>query len=63
MAIAKLKLFVILLITNQFFIVEGNILVPGVLDQVDPVTDEERETYKNIDFDCEEFRGKFLKIL
>jgi len=35
----------------------GKIKVPGVMDQVDPVTDAEMETYKNIDFNIEDFRG------
>ncbi len=36
---------------------KGQILVPGVMDDVAPVTDEELEIYKNIDFDVESFRN------
>jgi len=35
---------------------DGTILVPGINDTVDPVTEEERASYKNIDFDMEEYR-------
>jgi len=36
---------------------DGNILIPGIMDDVPPVTPEELETYKNIDFDVNEYRG------
>lgn len=35
----------------------GRILVPGIYDHVAPVTDEEREMYKAIDLDLEEYRS------
>lgn len=35
---------------------EGNILVPGLLDDVAPLTDAEKKLYENIDFDTEEYR-------
>jgi len=34
----------------------GKILVPGIYDTVDPVTDEELASYGPIDFDVEEYR-------
>jgi hypothetical protein len=34
----------------------GKILIPGIYDDVLPVTDEERALYKDIDFDWDEFR-------
>ena len=34
----------------------GNILIPGVLDSVLPVTAEERKLYEPIDFDLEKFK-------
>jgi len=35
---------------------KGNIMVPGLHDQVKPITDEERALYTDIDFDPEDFR-------
>ncbi|XP_037365564.1 beta-Ala-His dipeptidase [Talpa occidentalis] len=35
----------------------GHILIPGIYDQVAPVTDEEREMYEAIDLDLEEYRN------
>lgn len=40
----------------------GNILVPGILDDVAPVTAEEEALYDDIDFDCESYK-KENKIL
>jgi len=34
---------------------DGHLLVPGVLDEVDKVTEEERATYQNIDFSLDDF--------
>lgn len=34
----------------------GKILIPGISDNVDPVTDEERASYTKINFDMEEYR-------
>ena len=34
---------------------DGHLLIPGVLDEVDKVTDEERLTYQNIDFSLNDF--------
>ena len=34
----------------------GKILVPGIMDDVAPVTAEEEELYAGIDFDCESFK-------
>ena len=34
----------------------GQILVPGIMDDVVPVTDEELATYTNIDFDLEHYK-------
>jgi len=36
--------------------INGKILVPGIYDSVDPVTDDERASYKTIDFDMEAYR-------
>jgi len=35
---------------------QGNIMVPGLMDDVAPVTDEEKSLYSEIDFDVEDFR-------
>ncbi|CAL1267327.1 unnamed protein product [Larinioides sclopetarius] len=35
---------------------KGNILIPGIMDDVLPVTEEEIKLYENIDFDPEEYR-------
>merc|ERR1711953_1342794 len=35
---------------------DGKILVPGVYDTVDPVTEAERKSYEAIDFDMEEYQ-------
>ncbi|XP_013414332.1 cytosolic non-specific dipeptidase [Lingula anatina] len=35
---------------------KGNILVPGVMDTVAPLTDEEKQLYKPIEFDMEDYR-------
>ncbi|CAB0018297.1 unnamed protein product [Nesidiocoris tenuis] len=37
---------------------QGNIMVPGIQDDVLPVTDEEKELYKNIDFSVSEFKAE-----
>jgi len=42
---------------NQLVDGEGNILVEGIMDTVAPVTEEEKATYANIDFDPEEYRA------
>lgn len=34
----------------------GHILIPGIYDQVAPLTEEERKMYKAIDLDLEEYR-------
>ena len=36
---------------------DGNILVDGIMDSVAPVTKEEMETYKNIDFDVLDYKN------
>lgn len=41
---------------NQLVDKDGNILVEGLMDAVAPVTEEEKATYENIDFDVEEYR-------
>lgn len=33
----------------------GKLLVPGIYDDVAPVTDEEKKLYEKIDFDLEEY--------
>lgn len=35
---------------------KGKILVPGIMDDVTPVTDKEIESYKPVEFDVEEFK-------
>lgn len=35
---------------------QGNILIPGIMDDVKPVTKEEEELYKTIDFDLEDYK-------
>ena len=35
---------------------KGEILVPGIMDDVVPVTDEELATYTTIDFDLEHYK-------
>ena len=35
---------------------KGDILVPGIMDDVAPVTDEELATYSSIDFDLEAYK-------
>ena len=37
---------------------EGQIQIDGLSDQVLPVTDDEKEMYKNIDFELERYRGE-----
>ena len=37
---------------------EGNIKIAGLSDQVLPVTEEEREMYSNIDFDCAQYQSE-----
>lgn len=37
---------------NSLTDVKGNILVPGIMDDVAPVTPEEEKLYDNIDFCC-----------
>lgn len=37
---------------------EGNILIPGIMDQVRPMTQEEEDTYKTIDFDLDGKRNE-----
>jgi len=36
--------------------VRGNILIPGILEDVVPLTPDEEKLYENIDFECEELR-------
>ncbi|XP_042240828.1 cytosolic non-specific dipeptidase-like isoform X3 [Homarus americanus] len=36
---------------------KGNIQIPGIMDEVVPVTAEEEKLYKNIDFDVEDYRN------
>ncbi|XP_027036203.1 cytosolic non-specific dipeptidase-like isoform X1 [Pocillopora damicornis] len=41
---------------NNLVDLKGNILIPGINDKVLPLTDDERATYTDIDFDKEEYR-------
>lgn len=36
---------------NNLVDLKGNILIPGINDKVLPLTDDERSTYTDIDFD------------
>ncbi|CAL8248504.1 unnamed protein product [Lota lota] len=36
----------------------GTILIPGIREAVDPLTDEERKTYQDIEFDMENYKNK-----
>ncbi|CAG0913409.1 unnamed protein product [Notodromas monacha] len=42
---------------NSLVDVEGKLLITGIYDDVAPLTDEERELYKDIEFDVAEFRS------
>jgi nonspecific dipeptidase len=44
---------------SQLVDANGKILVPGIMDQVAPVTPEEEALYTNIDFDVEDFKKDF----
>ncbi|XP_054713176.1 cytosolic non-specific dipeptidase-like [Uloborus diversus] len=46
----------VIALMNSLTDARGNILVPGVMDDVAPVTPEEEKLYENIDCDMEEFR-------
>lgn len=35
----------------------GHILIPGIYDDVAPITEEEKKLYENIDFDIEEHKN------
>ena len=35
---------------------QGKILVPGIMDDVAPITQEEEQLYESIDFDCESYK-------
>ena len=36
----------------------GKILIPGIREAVDPLTDEEWKTYQDIEFDIENYKNK-----
>ena len=36
---------------------EGNILIPGLLENIVPVTEAEQQMYESIDFDVDEFQA------
>ncbi|XP_018016446.1 cytosolic non-specific dipeptidase isoform X2 [Hyalella azteca] len=42
---------------SQLVDAKGKILIPGIMDQVAPVTPEEEGLYKDIDFDVEDYRN------
>jgi nonspecific dipeptidase len=42
---------------------QGRILVPGVYDDAEPLTDKERETYKAINFDLETYKQEVPRDL
>ncbi|KAI8054293.1 hypothetical protein BDF22DRAFT_678279 [Syncephalis plumigaleata] len=44
-------------IMSKLVLPDGTILVPGINDDVLPVTDEERETYKGLEFSMQDFHG------
>jgi len=43
---------------NQLIDSEGNILIPGILDNVAPITKAEEAMYNAIDFDMTEFQSE-----
>jgi len=46
----------LLFLLNSLTDAEGKILIPGLSDQVAPLTPEEEEMYNSISFDADEFR-------
>lgn len=43
-------------VMGQLVDVNNKILIPGVMESVAALTDEEKKLYENIDFDMEEYR-------
>ncbi len=43
-------------ILNTLLDKDGKILIPGIMDDVEPLTPEEKALYKTIDFDVEKYR-------
>lgn len=41
---------------NSLVDTDGKILISEIMDDVLPVTDQERKTYENIEFDVDEYR-------
>ncbi|XP_068675134.1 cytosolic non-specific dipeptidase-like isoform X2 [Montipora foliosa] len=47
----------LIFLMDQLVDLKGNILVPGINDDVAPLTEDEKATYTDIDFDKEEYRA------
>lgn len=43
-------------ILNQLVDIKGTILIPGIMDDVPPVSDEEKAIYEAIEFDLKSFK-------
>ena len=51
------RTFYLALVAGSLVDSSGHILIPGIYDQVAPLTEEERKLYKAIDLDLEEYRN------
>lgn len=45
----------LLYILNQLVDIKGNILIPGINEGVEPLTQKEKELYEKIEFDIDEY--------
>jgi hypothetical protein len=45
----------LLYILNQLVDIKGNILIPGISEGVEPLTQKEKELYEKIEFDIDEY--------
>jgi len=45
----------LLYILNQLVDVKGNILIPGINEGVEPLSEKEKELYEKIDFDVDAY--------
>lgn len=48
----------LLYILNQLVDVKGNILIPGISEGVEPLTQKEKELYEKIQFDVDAYIGE-----
>jgi hypothetical protein len=42
---------------NQLVDVKGNILVPGIMDSVAPLSEDEKKLYQDVDFSPDDFKS------